>query len=223
MSADVIVHSGDISSLGKSAQVADFLSWFGSLPFQYRIFIAGNHDRGLDPKYAGETMSSEWWPGMLANYLSSSPNNYYLSNSGCTIKGVNFWGSPITPWFGGDYWAFNKHRGDDIREVWNQIPAKTDVLITHGPVQGKLDFAYNSREYVGCEQLRFAVRQKQPLLHLCGHIHEGYGHTYDEYTYFFNGSICNLSYDPVNAPWTIDADFDHREIGILNHVKYKDM
>ena len=42
--ADMIIHSGDISMRGTKNQVLDFLTWYSSLPYRYKIFIAGNHD-----------------------------------------------------------------------------------------------------------------------------------------------------------------------------------
>jgi predicted phosphodiesterase len=48
--ADVIIHSGDITFAGTGDEVLDFIEWFGSLSYQYKIFIAGNHDYALEGK-----------------------------------------------------------------------------------------------------------------------------------------------------------------------------
>ena len=42
--ADVLLHAGDISYRGKKEESIDFLEWFAKQDFQYKIFIAGNHD-----------------------------------------------------------------------------------------------------------------------------------------------------------------------------------
>src|SRR5688572_27566488 len=42
--ADVLIHAGDVSYLGKKSEVVDFLNWFSNLDYPYKIFIAGNHD-----------------------------------------------------------------------------------------------------------------------------------------------------------------------------------
>ena len=34
-------------------------------------------------------------------------------------------------------WAFLKHRGDAIDEIWKKIPKDIDILVTHGPPLGK--------------------------------------------------------------------------------------
>jgi Icc-related predicted phosphoesterase len=121
-----------------------------------------------------------------------------------TIEGLKIWGSPITPWFYGDRWAFNKHRGEEINNVWNTIPNDTDVIITHGPPAKIRDFIPSSREYVGCSDLLHRIQVIQPKLVCFGHIHEGYGlHKIDETT-FVNASICDANYDPTNKPVKIE-------------------
>ncbi len=69
---------------------------------------------------------------------SRMPDNIiYLNDSGCEIEGVRFWGSPIQPEFGN--LAFNRKRGEDIKEHWDLIPLNTDILITHGSPYSILD------------------------------------------------------------------------------------
>ena len=41
---DVLIHAGDISQRGLHTEVTDFLDWFSSQEYKYKIFIAGNHD-----------------------------------------------------------------------------------------------------------------------------------------------------------------------------------
>jgi len=223
---DVIVHSGDISGMGRRSEVEAFFKWWKVLPCQYKVLISGNHDLCFDSIINGTEIENSWddnpgpHPHWLAREIKSYTDmygHYYLENQGVEIEGVNFWGSPITPTFGYG-WAFNKNRGADIKEVWDEIPSNTDVLITHGPPLHMGDYAEMSQVFVGCEDLRKRIKIVKPLLHLCGHIHEGYGYAYDEDTNYFNGSICNLhGYEPVNSPWIIDADFKEREIKILNY------
>lgn len=43
-SADVLVHSGDISNYGTEDEVLDFLNWLIELPYKHKIFVIGNHD-----------------------------------------------------------------------------------------------------------------------------------------------------------------------------------
>ncbi len=42
--ADVIVHSGDFTFAGSEEEAYDFMNWFCNLPYEHKVFIAGNHD-----------------------------------------------------------------------------------------------------------------------------------------------------------------------------------
>lgn len=42
--ADVIVHSGDFTFAGSEEEACDFINWFCDLPYEHKVFIAGNHD-----------------------------------------------------------------------------------------------------------------------------------------------------------------------------------
>ena len=204
---DLLIHSGDLTGLGRKDEVEEVFQWFKEIASHYThgiVFIAGNHDKSFDPKF-NYLDNQRKKPDWLEEKLASLPNNiHYLENSGLTIERLKIWGSPITPWFYGDRWAFNKHRGEEINNVWNTIPNDTDVIITHGPPAKIGDFIPSSREYVGCSDLLHRIQVIQPKLVCFGHIHEGYGMTYDENTTYINASTCNLHYEPVNAPIEFD-------------------
>jgi Icc-related predicted phosphoesterase len=222
---DLLIHGGDLTGMGRKHELESVFKWFEQQASRYThgiVFIAGNHDISFDPKYGEYDIQDELGIGpkqkpiWLRQMLATLPSNVrYLENNDVTIDGVKIWGSPITPWFGGDKWGFNRHRGDDIMETWNQIPEDTNVVVTHGPVAYKLDYVPRNAEYTGCEQLRHVVEQVKPLIHISGHIHEAYGYDYDyvgDGTNYFNASICNHQYEPINNPWEIEADFNLREI-----------
>lgn len=182
---DILIHAGDISSRGRIFEVDDFLDWFSELPHTYKIFIAGNHD------FYFERQDEE-------KILAKIPSNViYLNDSGCTVKGIKIWGSPIQPEFFN--WAFNRKRGEEIQQHWRLIPNDTDIIITHGPRYRILDKTIRG-ENVGCEELAKAVQQIQPKLHIFGHIHEAYGIKTQGKTTFINASILDERYRNVNEP-----------------------
>jgi Icc-related predicted phosphoesterase len=204
---DLLIHSGDLTGLGRRDEVEEVFQWFKEIAPHYThgiVFIAGNHDKSFDPKY-NYLDNQRKKPDWLEEKLTTLPSNvHYLENNGLTIEGLKIWGSPITPWFYGDRWAFNKHRGEEINNVWNTIPNDTDVIITHGPPARIGDFIPSTREYVGCSDLLHRIQVIQPKLVCFGHIHEGYGlHKIDETT-FVNASICDANYDPTNKPVKIE-------------------
>jgi Icc-related predicted phosphoesterase len=171
--------------MGKEYEVLNFLDWFAKQDYEHKIFIAGNHD------FYFERMPN-------VDIQSIIPNNIiYLNDSGVTINGINIWGSPISPWFYD--WAFNRHRGEPIKKHWDLIPTNTDILVTHGPVFGMLDYTISGMR-VGCEELLLKVEAIKPKFHICGHIHEAYGMQKKENTTFINASVLNEKYVLVNEP-----------------------
>lgn len=216
---DLLIHAGDLTSLGRQHETEDAVNWLVKHSKRFThgvVFIAGNHDKCFDPKY-GETkyfeengdiqtyqQKPEWLIQILSDLKSSNTGVHYLENSSVIIEGVTIWGSPYSPWFHGDRWAFNKHRGKEIRDVWRSMPASTDIVVTHTPVQYKLDYVPTSNEYVGCYDLDIILGTVKPLLHVCGHIHEGYGKDQNIQTTFINASICDEFYNPTNRPWVVE-------------------
>lgn len=186
---DVIIHAGDISQRGKESEILDFLNWFKDLDFKYKIFIAGNHDFFFE-----ETSEKDIQKIIPENII-------YLCDSGVEVENIKIWGSPITPWFYD--WAFNRLRGAQIALHWQLIPHDTDILITHGPVFGQLDKTTRG-ENVGCEDLLYSIDKIKPKIHICGHIHEGYGQTTSSKTKFINASVLDEKYALVNPPITFE-------------------
>jgi Icc-related predicted phosphoesterase len=119
----------------------------------------------------------------------------YLENTGVTIDGVSFWGSPYTPEF--LHWAFMYRRGRDAKQYWNQIPAGLDVLVTDGPPYGILDQTAPGEEHLGCVELLKAVKAKKPKVHIFGHIHGGAGTFENGDTRFINAAYLNEQYRPA--------------------------
>lgn len=194
---DVLIHCGDFSNIGEKAQVIDFVEWLNSQPHKHKIFIAGNHDKSFDPKYI-QSWPDELWLKDTLKYIKEL-GIHYLENSDVIIDGVKFWGSPITPNFGENYWAFNRKRGDEIRKYWSTISDYTDVVITHGPPANILDWCVNGR-LVGCSDLTYHIQRVKPKYHFFGHIHESYGIVDGPDTTFGNASSVNERYNLVNKP-----------------------
>lgn len=188
--ADLLIHSGDLSRRGEVHEINDFITWFAEQDFRYKVFIAGNHDFYFEDEIAEQIKKS------------LPPNTYYLCDSGVTIEGINFWGSPVTPTFFN--WAFNKDRGKEIMAHWNKIPKNTDILITHGPPFGILDRTKADLN-VGCEDLLSKINIIKPKYHLFGHIHEAYGMHQTAHTAYINGSTLNEYYAITNEPVLFDV------------------
>lgn len=184
---DIIIHCGDVSKIGRQEEIEAFADWFGSLPYKHKIMTPGNHDFLFEKNYN------------IAKNIVESRGIICLIDEGKEIEGINFWGSPITPWF--HSWAFNRYRGSSIEHHWNKIPDGIDILITHGPpaYQEHLSMVLEGED-VGCEDLYKAIKRVKPKINCFGHIHEGYGTLKDETTLYINCSILDRSYEVSNKP-----------------------
>jgi len=187
---NVLVIAGDYDILGNLEQCVSltygFMEWIEEVKkkFNHIILIAGNHDIGL-----------EHYP--IKGMLTRIQNCYYLQNSGITIDGVKYWGSPITPTFMD--WAFMKDRGTQLKRHWTMIPEDTEVLITHGPAFGILDKCPNGS--LGDQDLLNRIKELPNLkAHIFGHIHESYGKVKKGKITFVNASVLNGNYVMTNKP-----------------------
>ena len=117
------------------------------------------------------------------------------------------YGSPYSPEFYN--WAFNLDRGESIRKCWDKIPSKEgddgiDILVVHGPPLGRGDETTENGR-AGCYDLLTTIQDKaKPRICVFGHIHEGYGTSYDGTTLYVNASSLDVDYQPVNRPIVID-------------------
>ena len=99
---------------------------------------------------------------------------------------------------------------------WDAIPTTTDILVTHGPAYGFLDDVEGRKgEHLGCELLADKIKLLKPKIHVCGHIHTGYGHYFDGHTHFFNASVLNEQYLYAHTPWNIEWDPITNEVVFL--------
>lgn len=189
--ADVLIHAGDITYNEDLECLKDFVKWLDSLTqVKHKVVIAGNHDWDFvrNEKEAREILKGSC---------------HYLQDSEIILEGVKFYGSPWQPEFCN--WAFNLPRGLPLKEKWDMIPEDTDILITHGPPLGHGDrvkdfFSIDKYINVGCSELLKAVKRVKPKYHIFGHIHEGYGLSWEGSTCFVNASSCNERYKPINKP-----------------------
>jgi Icc-related predicted phosphoesterase len=173
--ADLIIHSGDVSMAGTGKEVMDFIDWFGSLNYKYKIFIGGNHDFCMDGKA----------PERIQKFLPS--NMHYLYDSGVEIDGIQFWGIP---------YFMSCLRMENYYRALETIPHNTNILITHQPPFDILDKSGNIT--YGCLDLLEIVLKIKPKYHLFGHIHDAYGIEKSPTTTFVNGAVMNEDYLLVN-------------------------
>jgi len=203
---DVLIHSGDFTNVGEPHQVAEFSEWLGKQPHPIKIVIAGNHEISFDVE--NYKLLAPWFhrkigPVDPVKTKELLKNCIYLENSSTEVHGYKVYGSPWSPELWG--WAFNAKRGEEIAKIWEKIPTDTDILITHGPPHGIMDYDEISKENEGCEELLKAIKERiKPLVHVFGHIHEGYGVFKQDGTTFINAATCDMHYVPNQKPIVFD-------------------
>ena len=84
-----------------------------------------------------------------------------------------------------------------VENDFKNIPADTDVLVTHQPPNDILDLSDEIR--YGDSVLWQRVMQVRPKLHLFGHIHKAEGVEERNGTVFSNGAVLGDGYDLTNA------------------------
>lgn len=174
---DILVCCGDItSSRGATGlqELDNFLRWMVRESKGAKcVLVFGNHD------WVGATYLPE------CRILCERHGVTLLHDSGATVEGVSFWGSPSTPEFCG--WAF-MYSPHEAAEIWGRVPEGVDVLVTHGPPFGVLDRT-EFGIHVGCPELCQRVGCITPVVHAFGHIHEAHGVHMGHSTCFVNASV----------------------------------
>lgn len=207
---DLLIHAGDISSMGYKHEIQQFLKWFNGLDsYKHKIFIAGNHDWGFqdNPEMCKELLEFYDKVTYLQDDLELIGDDYETA--------VKVYGSPWQPEFYN--WAFNLPRmGWELEQKWNDIPIDTDILITHGPSWGRVDTVKGQGVPLGCELLKERLEVVVPKIHVCGHIHSGYGYVFDGVTHYFNASVLDEQYNLTQKPLTVEWDPK------TNHIEFLD-
>jgi predicted phosphodiesterase len=206
---DLLIHAGDIMNSGyNKTDIFDFLHWYDSIPgYDKKVFIAGNHDRMFENH-----------PEDIKEWLSKFPNIIYLQDETYEIydletdKSIKIYGSPWQPAFYA--WAFNLNRGGiELSGKWEAIPDDTDILVTHGPAWGSVDTVEGRPwDNLGCELLAERIQRFRPKIHVCGHIHSGYGIETIDNIHYINASVLDERYEYTQKPWNVEWDPETNEI-----------
>jgi len=214
---DLLLHTGDLMNSGYvEKDVIEFCNWYSSIDnYQSKVFIAGNHDRMFQD-----------FPEKIQEILEFHKSIDYIQDDTLVLYGdgpegnspednIRIYGSPWQPWFYD--WAFNLPKnGPGLASKWEAIPKNTDILLTHGPAWGILDTVVGrTYDNLGCELLAERIQQIQPKIHVCGHIHSGYGYKFENGTHFFNASVLDEQYEYTQKPITFDWNQKTNEINFV--------
>lgn len=193
--ADICVICGDISPLllqtsAKKIQRwlgEEFIPWTEELNCEEVFMIGGNHDMIFQEH---------------EEIVFKNTKITYLRDQLIKYKGYSIYGTPWCSKFG--KWAFML-KPDQLREKYDLIPEKLDLLITHDVPYGCndviLEDVHWKGQHLGNPELLLAIRTKKPKNLCCGHLH-GSDHTPTKFydTIVRQCSIVNEQYKLAYKP-----------------------
>ena len=179
---DILIHCGDFCSFQREDErtLEDVDVWFAEAPANHVVCVAGNHDF------------------LLQSREFRFAHAKFLEDSLVEIDGISIYGTPWCP----DLSGFAYYATEDLLiEKWRMIPSGIDILITHTPPYGILDFPTSGTVHLGCPHLHDELRRIKPRLHVFGHVHASHGTHTEGRTRFVNAAIVGgRSFEVLHAP-----------------------
>ncbi|KAJ9606500.1 hypothetical protein H2200_009461 [Cladophialophora chaetospira] len=187
--ADVALHCGDLTDGSKLEEFKTTIEMLKRVDAPLKLVIAGNHDFTMDipafeaklaeaaPPLEPDLVAREYGTMGQARqlfedarsegivFLDEGNHRFTLENGAM----LTVYASPYTPALGAWGFQYDPNRGRQF-----DIEKHADIVMTHGPPKGIMDFTHG-RERAGCPDLFTAVAQARPRIHCFGHIHEGWG------------------------------------------------
>lgn len=169
-SIDAILYGGDFSPhgwYGEGKSLEDVMNFLLSLNKPI-FFVHGNIDPGPD-----------YFNAIEKNYK----NLYYVHLKKAKVGEYHIVGL-------GDFHFLPSFVFDRFESLIKKKPEKT-IIISHYPPKGLVDFT-DDGEHAGIVRLREIIEKYQPLLFICGHIHEAAGITKLGRTTIVNAAMKNV-------------------------------
>lgn len=188
--ADLLIFAGDLQANQTNDYGVNFVDWVHQLPYKDKVLVFGNHDgnyvhtltRVIEKEYTDIT---------------------FLNNGSIIIDDIKIFGSPHSVEYG-SWWFMMKD--NELEKLWKKIPDDTDILITHGPPFGILDYTCDNFTTGSKTLLKRISELKNLKYHIFGHIHESYGIKTIENKTFMNVSLLDEKYRFINNPVVIEYE-----------------
>ncbi len=187
---DILIVAGDTVGHNTPGQRFAFNQWLKNVRAKDKVVIAGNHD-GLEFYDKREHIKGV----------------HYLFNQTVEVQGLTIFGSPYTP----PFQNWNYMPDDKTRyQAFMECPDDVDILVTHGPEYLILDKNFKG-ESCGDRMLSKALENKNPRVHIFGHIHEGYGYSDVTGMKSYNVSYVDQTYRNTRNPVEILLDIKKKK------------
>ena len=187
--ADVAIYCGDLTEESKLEEYRASIRLLEDNSAPLKLVIAGNHDFTMDiPAFrkkiadarphldsdlvrkvygddgdARQIFEDARAAGLI--FLDEGSHHFTLENGVILTVYASPWTPSLSDW--GSQYPPSQGHNFEIKEG-------TDLVITHGPPKGIMDYT-DSKQRAGCSDLFRAVARARPQLHCFGHIHEGWG------------------------------------------------
>lgn len=191
--ADIAVHAGDFTNIGKLEDVISFRDWYKRLPATYKILVAGNHDVTFDEHCISHRHYSD--ADKHSKNEIKCPEIIYAEEESVELMGIKFYCSPRSPYIWN--WCFPS-KFENKGSEWNGIDNSFDVVVTHSPPTGVLDFEVKECA-LGDPYLAYKIQQCKTPLHIFGHTHCCNGFYRHGPTLYVNCAVVDL-YNKYNCP-----------------------
>ncbi|KAJ4924896.1 hypothetical protein JOQ06_003845, partial [Pogonophryne albipinna] len=143
---DVFIHAGDFTELGLPSEVKKFNDWLGTLPYDIKIVISGNHELTFDQEFMADLIKQDFYyfpsasklkPENYENVQSLLTNCIYLQDSEVTVRGFKIYGAPCLgielPELGREKDGDGKEKEEDDKEVKSKIAGALCLFIPPSP------------------------------------------------------------------------------------------
>jgi len=163
----ILIHCGDFTHMGTLDDTLDFNDWLGTLQYDHKFIISGNHER-----LCGDVREHHKFQDLLTNGYFVTHEFVKLEQFGGLTLFLSSWDKKAS--------ANSEESTEKELFLWNDVhlyreegkeERGIDILITHQPPMGILDSTRLSHR--GSKEIGNLVKKIQPALHLFGHVHHG--------------------------------------------------
>lgn len=174
----------------------DWYRWRSSQPATHVIATFGNHDFGGYVSAERARATGDPFRPLVQKF---DANTVFAVDSRADYRGLKIY---ATPWcISFMHWAFMRDEAE-LDEIFARIPEGLDILLTHMPPHEQGDSWGHD---LGSRSLAKAIKRAKPKVVVCGHIHEGFGHSMIGETHVYNVALLDDGrYGIARKPTVID-------------------
>ena len=182
-------------------ELFNFLRWCIKVAKNYTLGVVmtcGNHD-ALFAEYEDD----------IREFIKDTKVQLLLNQELTLSNGFTIFGSPNSESLGQIHENAYVGKVQELDQVYKNIPAGLDLLLTHTPPKGVMD------NYCGSIALENQIAKKNPRLHMFGHAHESHGYLQlEKYpnTHFFNMNVVGTVNQGPWMPVVVEYDMNTRTL-----------